>query len=79
MVEQERRGPPDGKGGFTVVIANPSGQIVVTGRTMSADEVARNGRRVTASQPVSKRGVATERLPAEPTEKDLLTGTQVYF
>ncbi len=70
---------PDGKGGFTVVIADASGQIVVTGRTMSADEAARNGRRVNASQPLSKRGVATERLPKEPTQEDSLTGSQVYF
>lgn len=72
---------PDGKGGFTVVIANASGQIVVTGRTMSADEAARNGRRVNPPKAPVKRTVEvdTERLPAEPTEKDLLTGTQVYF
>jgi hypothetical protein len=72
---------PDGKGGFTVVIADPSGQIVVTGRTMSADEVARNGRRVNASRPPVKRTVEadTERLPAEPTQEDSLTGSQVYF
>lgn len=70
---------PDGKGGFTVVITDATGKIVVTGRTMSADEVARNGRRVNASQPLSKRGVATERLPKEPTQEDSLTGSQVYF
>ena len=72
---------PDGKGGFTVVIANASGQIVVTGRTMSADEAARNGRRVNPPPPPVKRTVEvdTERLPAEPTQKDSLTGTQVYF
>jgi len=70
---------PDGNGGFTVVIADATGQILETGKTMSADEVARNGRRVNASQPLSKRGAAPERLPKEPTQEDSLTGSQVYF
>ena len=72
---------PDGNGGFTVVIADATGQILETGKTMSADEVARNGRRANPPKTPVKRTVEvdTERLPAEPTQEDSLTGSQVYF